>query len=70
VPLSAVKSWAYPQKLNVAAIHAPTIRNQLVLMVPMARPATRLSRFANQVLRELVAEHFGKGDTALEASPH
>ena len=58
VPLSAVKSWAYPQPLNVAVIHAPAIRNQLVLMVPMARPATRLSRFANTVLRELVAEHF------------
>ena len=68
VPLSAVKSWAYPQQLNVAAIHAPTIRNQLVLMVPMARPATRLSRFASLALRELVAEHFGPGGVTVEAS--
>jgi len=70
VPLSAVKSWAYPQPLNVAAIHAPTIRNQLVLMVPMARPATRLSRFASLALRELVAEHFGPGGVPVEASTH
>lgn len=70
VPLSAVKSWAYPQPLNVAVIHAPAIRNQLVLMVPMARPATRLSRFANTVLRELVAEHFGPGEVTVPASTH
>lgn len=70
LPLSAIKAWVYSQPLYVAAIHAPAIRNQLVLMVPTARPATRLSRFASQVLRELVADHFGLGDKALEASTH
>ncbi|MDP2679051.1 MAG: LysR substrate-binding domain-containing protein [Rhodoferax sp.] len=59
LPLSATKAWAYPQPLHVAAIHAPAIRNQLVLAVPTARPATRLSRFASQLLRELVSVHFG-----------
>jgi LysR family nitrogen assimilation transcriptional regulator len=66
LPASATKAWAYPQTLHVAVIHAPAIRNQLVLSVPAARPATRLSRFANQLLRELVATHFGQGEVALE----
>jgi LysR family nitrogen assimilation transcriptional regulator len=61
LPLSAAKAWNYPQPFHVAAIHAPAIRNQLVLAVPTARPATRLSRFATQVLRELVSDHFGPG---------
>lgn len=60
LPLSATKAWTYPEPLNVAVIHAPAIRNQLVLAVPTARPATRLSRFACQVLRELVDDHFGQ----------
>lgn len=59
LPLSATKAWSYPQPLQVAAIHAPIMRNQLVLAVPTARPATRLTRFASQLLRELVAVHFG-----------
>lgn len=59
LPLSAIKAWNYPQLLHVAAIHAPAIRNQLVLVVPTARPATRLSRFASKLLRELVSTHFG-----------
>jgi LysR family transcriptional regulator, nitrogen assimilation regulatory protein len=67
LPASATKAWVYPQALHVAAIHAPAIRNQLVLSVPTARPATRLSRFADQLLRELVALHFGQGEAALAA---
>lgn len=58
LPLSATRAWAYPQALNVAAIHNPAMRNQLVLAIPTARPATRLSRFAAQALRELVSMHF------------
>lgn len=58
LPLSATRAWTYPQALNVAAIHNPAMRNQLVLAIPTARPATRLSRFAAQALRELVALHF------------
>lgn len=44
--------------LHVGAIHAPAIRNKLVLAVPTARPATRLSRFGMELLRELVARHY------------
>ncbi len=59
LPHSATRAWTYPQTLHVAAIHSPAMRNQLVLAVPTARPATRLSRFAAKALRELVAQHFG-----------
>jgi LysR family nitrogen assimilation transcriptional regulator len=67
LPLSATKAWTYPQPLHVAVIHAPAIRNQLVLAVPTARPATRLSRFASQVLRELVSVHFGLAEESSKA---
>lgn len=60
LPLSATQAWNYPQQLNVAAIRAPAISNQLVLAVPTARPATRLSRFASRLLHELVSGHFGQ----------
>ena len=59
LPLSATRAWTYAQPLNVATIHNPAMRNQLVLAIPTARPATRLSRFAAETLRELVAQHFG-----------
>ncbi len=45
--------------LHVAAIHAPVIRNKLVLAQPAARPATRLIQGGSQLLRELVKQHFG-----------
>ncbi len=57
LPLSATRAWTYPQKLHVAAIHNPAMRNQLVLAIPTARPATRLSRLAAEILRELVHTH-------------
>ncbi|MEY3872269.1 MAG: hypothetical protein RLZZ296_1264 [Pseudomonadota bacterium] len=59
LPVSAVKAWIYTEPLHVAAIHAPVMRNKLVLAVPAARPATRLSRYASGLLRELVLKHFG-----------
>lgn len=59
LPLSATRAWNYPQTLHTAAIHNPAMRNLLVLAIPTARPATRLSRFATQALRELVTQHFG-----------
>ncbi len=59
LPLSATRAWTYAPTLNVATIHTPAIRNQLVLAAPTARPATRLSRFVSKTLRELVAQHFG-----------
>ena len=63
LPVSAVRGWVYQQPLQVAAIHAPTMRNRLALAVPAARPATTLSRHAAQLLRTLVAEHFTPGLT-------
>jgi LysR family nitrogen assimilation transcriptional regulator len=64
LPISATRAWVYPRRLQVAAIHAPVIRNKLVLAVPAAHPATRLSRYAGQLLRELVTEHFAQGEAA------
>lgn len=58
LPVSAVKAWLYDQPLHVATIHAPVMRNKLVLALPSARPATRLSRYATKLLRELVLKHF------------
>ncbi len=60
LPVSAVKVWMYTETLHVAAIHAPVMRNKLVLAVPAARPATRLSRYASELLRVLVLKHFGQ----------
>lgn len=59
LPQSALRLWTYPQPLHAAAIHAPAIRNRIVLAVPKARPATRPSRFAVEVLRALALEHYG-----------
>lgn len=64
LPASAVQAWHYPQKLHVAAIHAPAIRNKMVLAASAARPATALSRAATQLVRELVLERFGPGRPA------
>jgi LysR family nitrogen assimilation transcriptional regulator len=58
LPVSAVKAWLYEQPLHVATIHAPVMRNKLVLALPSAKPATRLSRYATKLLRELVLKHF------------
>lgn len=61
LPISATQAWLYPEPLYVAAIHAPAMRNKLVLAVPAARPSTKLSRYASALLRELVLKHFGSG---------
>lgn len=58
LPLSAVRAWRYPEPIHWARIHAPAVKNKLVLAVPSARPATRLTRYAGQLLRELVPQHF------------
>ncbi len=65
LPVSGTQAWVYPQTLHVAEISAPVIRNSLILAVPTARPATRLSRHASHLLKELVAEHFGRQPNAL-----
>ncbi len=59
LPLSALRLWNYATPLHVAAIHAPAIRNRVVLAVPRARPATRATRLAVQRLRALALRHYG-----------
>ena len=59
VPAGSARRTGRGPVLHVAAIHAPVIRNKLVLAVPAARPATRLSQWGAQLLRELVRQHFG-----------
>jgi len=64
LPASATRLWSYPLPLHVAALHAPVIRNRVVLAVPRARPATRPSRLAVELLRELVLGQYGGGQPA------
>ncbi|APW40017.1 LysR family transcriptional regulator [Rhodoferax koreense] len=59
LPQSALRLWTYDQPLHMAPIQSPAIRNRLVLAVPKARPATKPSRFAVQLLRALALEHYG-----------
>ncbi|MGI4778595.1 MAG: LysR family transcriptional regulator [Janthinobacterium lividum] len=59
LPQSALRLWTYALPLHVAAIHAPVIRNRIVLAVPKARPATRPSRLATGLLRALALKHYG-----------
>ena len=63
LPVSAVRGWSYPTPVHLAGIHAPQIRNRLVLAEPVARPATRLTRDVGALLRELVLRHFGPQQT-------
>lgn len=55
LPASSVRAWHYPVPVHTAAIHAPIIRNSLMLAVPAARPATRLSQFTGELLRTLAS---------------
>lgn len=59
LPLSAIHSSALLPALSVAHIVAPVIRNRLVLAIPRARPATRVTRFAEQLIRCVVAQRLG-----------
>lgn len=58
VPASAPRQWGLKDRLGVAEISAPAIRNKLILAVPTARPGTRLTVFGAQLLRDLVKIHF------------
>ena len=53
LPESALAAHAGGPKLASAPIGPPAIRNQMVLAVPVARPANRLTRETAQMLREL-----------------
>lgn len=65
LPASSMREWIHGEPPNIAAIHAPAIRNRLCIAVPKARPASRLSRFVVQLTRELAERHYGSG-----AKPH
>lgn len=60
LPASSLREWTQSRPPFIAAIYAPVIRNRLVLAVPKARPATRLSRFVVQMTRELAENHYGQ----------
>lgn len=60
LPASAIGSLPESEGLHVAAIHSPVIRSALVLLVPVARPATRLSRRGAELLKELAAKAFSR----------
>ena len=53
LPDSALHLSRRPDEIQAAPIGPPAIRNQLVLAIPRARPATRLEAEAAKLLREL-----------------
>lgn len=59
LPWSATKSNASLEALSIAHIVSPVIRNHLVLAIPRARPATRVTRFAAQLIKRVVAGRLG-----------
>lgn len=59
LPRSAAKAWAAPLALHMAQVVSPVVRNRLVLAVPRARPANRVTRFAEQLLKRVVAAQLG-----------
>lgn len=53
LPASALSLAEAPERFRRAAVGPPAIRNSLVLAVPRARPATRLTRETAKLLAEL-----------------
>ena len=59
LPLSAIQGTASPSQLSIAQIISPVVRNRLVLAIPRARPSTRVTRFAEQLIKRVVSERLG-----------
>ncbi|TDF23448.1 LysR family transcriptional regulator [Delftia tsuruhatensis] len=59
LPLSAIQGTASPSLLSIAQIISPVVRNRLVLAIPRARPSTRVTRFAEQLIKRVVSERLG-----------
>jgi LysR family nitrogen assimilation transcriptional regulator len=59
LPLSAIQSTASPIALSTAQIISPVMRNRLVLAIPRAHPSTRVTRFAEQLIKRVVAGRLG-----------
>jgi LysR family nitrogen assimilation transcriptional regulator len=53
LPEGALSLWEHADRLQWAPIGAPVIRNKLVLAVPKARPATRLTAGVIAILKAL-----------------
>jgi LysR family nitrogen assimilation transcriptional regulator len=62
LPASSVQFWQHAVRLHTAAIHAPAIRNRLVLAAPLAEPAMKMTDFTLKLLRRL-------GSTMARARP-
>lgn len=60
LPASAAAALPHGDAVHVATIQSPVIRSALSLMVPTARPATRLSRHGAELLRQLALRHFSR----------
>jgi LysR family nitrogen assimilation transcriptional regulator len=56
-----VQFWTHPAPLHTAVIHAPAIRNRLVLAVPCAKPAMKMTDFTVKLLRRLSSAMAGAG---------
>lgn len=59
LPWSATQSGAAPMTLSIAQVIAPVMRNRLVLGIPRARPSTRVTRFAEQLIKRVIAQRLG-----------
>ncbi len=59
LPVSALKSWPASTPVHVSKIYVPLIKNRFTLAVPKARPSTQLTRYAHQLLKKLVHQHYG-----------
>ena len=53
LPASSIQFWTHAAALHTSVIHAPTIRNRLVLAVPHARPAMKMTDYTVKLLRRL-----------------
>lgn len=60
LPVSALKSWPASTPVHVSKIYAPLIKNRFTLAMPKARPSTQLTRFAHELLKKLVYQHYGQ----------
>lgn len=59
LPQSALRLWTHGAPPHTSLIHTPVLRNRVVLAIPKARPATRPSRLAARLLRDLALAQYG-----------
>lgn len=66
LPVSALRLWHYDTTPFTATLYAPMLRNRLVLAVPKAKPATRLTQTVIALLRQVAALHFAQSTHATD----